>query len=93
MPTSLKEGYVVVLDVGPVLRALLEDPVVAAEAAALPQVVLDPGHAVEVVLRLSLRRKLRALTFTCGVSKQVNKLSFIIFSFSILKKSFIAHAW
>ena len=66
MPTSLKKGDVVVLYVGSVLWALLEYPVVAAEAAVLPQVVLDPGHPVEVVLRLSLRKKFRSFAIQTG---------------------------
>ena len=44
----------IVLDACAVLRLLLEYPVVAAEAVAPPQVSLDPGHAVEVLLRLFL---------------------------------------
>ena len=47
----------IVLDARAVVRLLLEDAAVGvvAEAVASPQVVLDPGHAVVVLLRLFLR--------------------------------------
>ena len=56
-PTSLEEGDVIVLDAGAVVRLPLEyAPVgVVAEAVAPPQLLLDPGHAVVVLLRLFLR--------------------------------------
>ena len=53
---SLEEGDVVVLDAGLVVGLRLEDAAVrvVAQAAAPPQLLLDPEHPVVVLLRLFL---------------------------------------
>ena len=65
----------IVLDAGVVLRLPLEyAPVgVVAEAVAPPQLLLDPGHAVVVLLRLFLRDgpdvQFKPLTYTVSPAK------------------------